>query len=67
MQNVCSDCAAELDHCHGTLIEHHDDGFECSEADCVDIDLVRHELRVDCGSIVGSCACVIFAGLAVAA
>ena len=53
----CPGCAAELDHCHGTLVTH--DGYlvECSEPGCRDIDLARHELVLHCWDVDGTCVC----------
>lgn len=54
MIDECADCAAELDHCHGTLIVHHDGVRECIEDGCFVLDSVRHDLVVDCA---GDCDC----------
>lgn len=50
-----------LDHCQGTLIVHVDGGFllECTDADCVDLDQLRHSLIVDCTALAGGCVCTV--------
>ena len=53
----CLDCLADLDHCHGTLIQHEDTVLECSDADCADFDVARHRLTVSCEAIDGGCSC----------
>lgn len=42
----CRDCAAGLDHCHGSLVVHVDGRFECAE--CTTPIPSTHELRVEC-------------------
>ena len=48
-----------LDHCAGTLIVHVDGGYgvECTDADCVQADDLRHALIVDCTALSGGCGC----------
>lgn len=53
----CTDCLAELDHCHGTLVEHHDGDPECTDSACGDLDRRRHDLISDCEIILGGCGC----------
>jgi hypothetical protein len=45
---ACADCAAELDHCHGSLINHDDGTVECTNSRCADLDSARHALRPSC-------------------
>lgn len=67
MNVACANCTAELDHCHGTLLEHHDGAIECTEGDCANLDQLRHDLMVTCESIVGECGCEISEPLAAVA
>lgn len=53
----CADCAAEFDHCHGTLFVHIDGTSECTSHGCSDLDLARHPLTAACADLDG-CACV---------
>lgn len=57
MNELCADCANELDHCHGTLIIHREGIIECTEDGCVVLDTVRHDLIIDCESVTGVCGC----------
>lgn len=54
----CAECAAELDHCHGTLIHHPDGAVDCTEQECSALDPARHGLVTDCASIAGGCDCI---------
>ncbi|SDW54907.1 hypothetical protein SAMN05421504_101873 [Amycolatopsis xylanica] len=56
---MCALCAAELDHCHGTLIVHPNGDVECMEPDCTDLDAVRHEFTIDCLTVEGGCPCAV--------
>ncbi len=48
-----------LDRCQGTLVVHVEGEFtECTEADCDDLDQLRHSLIVDCTALSGGCECV---------
>ncbi len=67
MDKVCADCAAGLDHCHGTPIEHPGGEIDCTERGCTDTHLLRHDLRIDCHEIVGGCGCEYVEVLAFAA
>jgi hypothetical protein len=51
----CTQCADELDHCHGTLIAHLDGAAECTDA-CADPDPARHPATSPCG-VLGECRC----------
>ncbi|HJQ47720.1 MAG TPA: hypothetical protein VJ870_15590 [Amycolatopsis sp.] len=51
----CLDCLADLDHCHGTLIQHEDTFAECTDPGCSHLDVVRHRLTLACAEI--GCAC----------
>ncbi|WP_067825604.1 hypothetical protein [Nocardia inohanensis] len=55
----CSLCAADLDHCHGTLLAHTDGALECTEPDCTDGDRIRHLFITDCSDIAGGCHCLV--------
>ncbi|MQA63805.1 MAG: hypothetical protein GEU86_20585 [Actinophytocola sp.] len=57
MSKNCISCAAELDHCHGTLIEHHDGALSCTDSGCADGDPMRHELTATCESLARGCDC----------
>lgn len=52
----CSDCAAEFDHCHGTLVVHADGTSECMSHGCSDPDLARHSLTSTCADL-ADCPC----------
>lgn len=56
--HTCPDCAADTDHCHGTLIIHRDGLVECTEPGCTPADPVRHALLLDCVDVEGGCVCV---------
>lgn len=53
----CTDCAAEFDHCHGTLFVHVDSTSECTSHGCSDLDVARHSLTVTCAEL-NDCHCV---------
>lgn len=57
MDEMCAECKAELDHCHGTLIVHLESGLECTDDGCVVLDPARHDLIVGCDSLARPCAC----------
>lgn len=57
----------QLDRCRGTLIEHPSGKVDCTEAGCADTHLLRHDLRIDCGELLGGCGCEYVAVLAFAA
>ncbi|TXG92420.1 hypothetical protein DW322_05075 [Rhodococcus rhodnii] len=54
---TCGSCAAELDHCHGTLVRHVLAPDECTDPACYDLDADRHPLVAGCTDLDG-CACV---------
>ncbi len=54
MDKDCRGCRAELDHCHGTVIQHALRRSECTEDSCVMPEVV-HVFVVDCEAI--GCAC----------
>lgn len=54
----CVKCAADLDHCHSTLVIHLDGRVECTDGDCGDDDQARHLLVIDCDVVLGACDCV---------
>jgi hypothetical protein len=41
---TCPNCIAGLDHCHGVLVLHSDGTVECTDPDCLDPGLDRHDL-----------------------
>jgi hypothetical protein len=47
----CQACAEELDHCHGTLIRHHDGTAECTHHGCAVLDPARHALLAQCSEL----------------
>ena len=51
----CADCAADFDHCHGTLVTHGDGTVECTDQACVLLDPLRHPLIIDCAIVLGGC------------
>lgn len=53
----CPECAAESDHCHGTLIVHVDRTYECTDPGCTSLSLTRHRLTVECSEIAPPCGC----------
>lgn len=55
---VCPECAADLDHCHGALIEHRDALAECTDPVCISLAGERHRLVVSCAELDG-CACAV--------
>ncbi|GAA1993045.1 hypothetical protein [Amycolatopsis minnesotensis] len=52
----CLTCGNGLDHCHGTLVVHVGGALDCTDANCADLDRVRHTLIVDC-EFLGACDC----------
>lgn len=40
----CTDCRDGLDHCHGTLLILTEYEVRCSQPDCTDLRIERHEL-----------------------
>lgn len=56
-QTNCPECAAELDHCHGTLIIHTEGTAECTDSECTVTLSCRHGLVVDCSSLQPACSC----------
>lgn len=57
MDQGCVDCAAEVDHCHGTLVRHRDYLLECAQSGCTVFDPARHHVTVDCEFVDGTCMC----------
>lgn len=58
MSTICSECATELDHCHGTLVIHLDGNVECTEHWCADDRGTRHVLaRLTCIEVDRECTC----------
>ena len=51
----CRNCAAGLEHCHGTVIHHAMYRPECTEPDCMSPE-VGHTFVVDCEAIGCTCA-----------
>ncbi len=56
----CRECAAGLEHCHGTVIHHASEHLECTEAGCETPDVV-HALAIDCDAIGCTCAVAVSA------
>ncbi|MGU3431803.1 hypothetical protein ACNHUS_02190 [Actinomycetes bacterium M1A6_2h] len=54
---TCHDCAAAVDHCHGTLIVHSTHVVECTDETCVELQAIRHVFVVDCTAVAGGCVC----------
>ncbi|HLR98173.1 hypothetical protein H7J77_01800 [Mycolicibacillus parakoreensis] len=52
----CRACAAGLDHCHGTVIDHLLRPTECTAEGCVDHDGARHPLLLECAQLACGCA-----------
>lgn len=50
-----SDDEAGRPHCHGTLIRHSMQRWQCTEPDCTDPEVLLHPLTVDCEAI--GCEC----------
>jgi hypothetical protein len=53
----CADCVSELDHCHGTLIQHPDGLTDCTDNQCDQLDPARHGWLITCDAIQGGCGC----------
>jgi hypothetical protein len=51
----CRDCAAGLEHCHGTVIHHTRYRMECTEEGCVTAEVV-HAFSIDCDALGCDCA-----------
>ena len=51
----CAGCAAELAHCHGTLIWHGHVRPECTDPACQEPELFEHAFVVDCQAV--GCDC----------
>lgn len=60
MSTGCRACAADLDHCHGTVIEHLLHPAECTADGCVDHAGDRHWSLLDCTQV--ACGCGAEAG-----
>lgn len=54
---TCPDCTGELDHCHGALVLHAGGDVECTDRDCADLAVARHELVAACGEVAPVCGC----------
>lgn len=66
MSTPCTHCTTGVDHCHGTLVVHATGPADCTQPDCTDTDEARHDLRIDCGSVMGGCDCARLAQVAAA-
>ena len=53
---VAACCAADLAHCHGTLVLHADGSAECDDVEVCGADESQHELWVACDQL--GCGCV---------
>jgi hypothetical protein len=60
MSSECRDCLAGLEHCHGTVIHHARQRFQCTEEGCVTPEVV-HAFSIDCDAIGCSCAVAVSA------
>jgi hypothetical protein len=58
MSMNCARCEGDLDHCHGTLVAHHDGLAECTDTRCAELDQARHDLLADCAGVFDGCHCV---------
>jgi len=58
---TCSQCNHDLDHCHGTLVIHAGTQVDCTDPDCVDLEIVRHPLVLECTELDGGCSCTVVA------
>lgn len=54
----CGDCGLDVDHCHGTLVIHHDRTWECTDPDCTFAELMTHAFVIDCRTVAGGCCTV---------
>lgn len=55
MGNDCRECLAGRPHCHGTLIRHSTQYWQCTDSDCSHPELLLHSLTMDCEAI--GCEC----------
>ncbi|MGH3450565.1 MAG: hypothetical protein ACRDQW_07515 [Haloechinothrix sp.] len=62
MTMECARCSSDLEHCHGTIVEHADGFVECTEPACQDADGLRHAFVIECSMVEGGCACTIVVG-----
>jgi hypothetical protein len=51
----CLDCERDLEHCHGTWIEHRRGAGECTVSLC-EVEVEGHAVVVDCVEIHGDCS-----------
>ncbi|MBS1692677.1 MAG: hypothetical protein JST91_10695 [Actinobacteria bacterium] len=54
MSSSCRQCAAGLDHCHGTVVHHVRSRPECTEDGCESPES-PHSFSVDCEAVGCSC------------
>jgi hypothetical protein len=59
MSAACPYCAAQADHCHGTLVRHADGTVECTDVTCLELGDERHGLVVVCEVQPDGCTCVV--------
>lgn len=55
MGNGCRECLAARPHCHGTLIRHSTQQWQCTDTDCSHPELLLHSLTIDCDAV--GCDC----------
>ena len=55
MGDDCRDCRAGRAHCHGTLICHTTQHWQCTDPDCTHPELLLHSLVLDCDAL--GCPC----------
>lgn len=51
----CRECIAGRPHCHGTLIRHAGQRWQCTEPDCTYPEVLLHSLSIDCEAV--GCEC----------
>ena len=51
----CRECLAGRPHCHGTLIRHPGQHWQCTETDCNHPEVLMHSLSIECEAI--GCEC----------
>ncbi len=56
MGNDCRECLAGRPHCHGTLIRHHGQYWQCTDPGCTNPEILLHSLVVDCEALGCRCA-----------
>lgn len=52
----CRECREGRPHCHGTLVRHPGQHWQCTEPDCAHPEILLHSLRIDCEALGCRCA-----------